>query len=167
MIIPERVGDASFLASSIMFPGRTMGSGLSRIAISQGTTRIRFPAPGEITPRSASTPKRDVTHTSATFGFAYVNDPGRESMFGKRTARFPTGSILVREKLLTPAAASPDVLVVMIKRAQGFNSKANDWEFLTVSGDMKTIRKREKEGKCRDCHASEAKNDFVFKYPAP
>ena len=88
-------------------------------------------------------------------------------MFGKGTMRFPTGSIIVREKLLTPTAASPDVLVVMVKREKGFNPKANDWEFLTVSGDLKKIDKREKEGKCQQCHASEAKNDFVFRYPAP
>ena len=88
-------------------------------------------------------------------------------MLGKGLASFPTGSILVREKLLTPNAPSPDVLVVMVKRETGFNPKANDWEFLTVSGDMKKIEKREKEGKCRACHASEASNDFVFRYPAP
>jgi Cytochrome P460 len=59
------------------------------------------------------------------------------------------------------------VLVVMVKRERGFNPKANDWEFLTVSGDLKKIEKREKEGKCRDCHASETSNDFVFRYTAP
>jgi len=150
-----------------MFPQGTLGSGLSRIAISQGTTRIRFPAPGEISPRAASKPKSDVTHTSTTFGFAYANDLARESMFGKGSVRFPAGSILVREKLNTPAAAIPDALVVMIKREKGFNRRANDWEFLTVTGDMKTIRKREKEGECQQCHASEAGNDFVFRYPAP
>lgn len=53
----------------------------------------------------------------------------------------------------------------MVKREKGFNSKANDWEFLTVTGDLKKIEKREKEGKCQQCHASEAKNDFVFRYP--
>lgn len=96
-----------------------------------------------------------------------MNDIARESMFGKNTSKFPTGSILVREKLLTPTAPSPNVLVVMVKRERGFNPKANDWEFLTVSGDMKKIEKREKEGKCRDCHASEASNDFAFRYAAP
>jgi Cytochrome P460 len=150
-----------------MFPRGTVQSGLPGIAISQGTTKIRFPAPGAISSSSASTHKRDVTHTLATFGFAYVNDLARESMFGKGTARFPTGSIIVREKLSTPTAPSPDVLVVMVKREKGFNSKANDWEFLTVSGDLKKIEKREKEGKCQQCHASEAKNDFVFRYPMP
>lgn len=88
-------------------------------------------------------------------------------MLSKGPASFPAGSILVREKLLTPTAPSPEVLVVMVKRGKGFNPKANDWEFLTVSGDLKKIEKREKEGKCRACHALEASNDFVFRYPAP
>ena len=143
-----------------------MLSGLPGIATSQGTTKIWFPAPGATSSRSAPARKGDVTHTS-TFGFAYVNDAARESMVGKKTVQFPTGSIIVREKLLTPTAASPEVLVVMVKREKGFNPKANDWEFLTVSGDMKKIERREKEGKCRACHASEVNNDFVFRYPAP
>jgi len=149
-----------------MFPQGTVQSGLPRIATSQGTTRIWFPAPGAISSSLASSRKGDVTHTTA-FGFAYVNDIARESMSGKRTTNFPTGSIIVREKLLTLTATSPDLLVVMLKREKGFNPKANDWEFLTVSGDMKKIEKREKEGKCLACHASEASKDFVFRYPAP
>jgi len=150
-----------------MFPQETLRSGLPRIATSQGTTRIWFPPPGATSSSSAPSRKHDVTHTKTTFGFAYVNDLARESMLGKKTGKFPTGSIIVREKLLTSTAPSPDVLVVMVKREKGFNPKANDWEFLTVSGDMKKIEKREKEGKCRNCHASEASNDFVFRYAAP
>jgi hypothetical protein len=146
-----------------MFPQGTVQSGLPRIATLQGTTKIRFPVPGEISP---SRPKVDVTHTS-TFGVAYANDIARGSMLSREPAKFSTGSILVREKLLTETAASPDVLVVMVKREKGFNPKASDWEFLTVSGDIKKIEKREKEGKCRQCHASEASNDFVFRYLAP
>lgn len=51
---------------------------------------------------------------------------------------------------------------MMVKRAKHFNPKANDWEFLTVSGDLKKIMKREKEGKCLGCHATAVKTDFVF-----
>lgn len=57
----------------------------------------------------------------------------------------------------------PQILVVMLKREKGFNPKANDWEFLTVSGDGKRIEKRRKEGACLACHKSKAKNDFVFR----
>ena len=146
-----------------MVPDGTLQSGLPNIGISQANTRIRFPAPGAISP---ARDKTDKSHTS-TFGIAYANDIARGSMLSTEPARFPTGSILVRERRLTPTAPSADVLVVMIKREQGFNPKANDWEFLTVSGDLKMIEKREKVGKCQACHASEAKNDFVFRYPAP
>jgi hypothetical protein len=147
-----------------MFPQGTVQSGFPGIAISQGTTKIRFPAPGAMSPsRPASA---EATHTS-TFGVAYVNDIARDSMSNKGPTKFPAGSVLVREKLSTPTSTSPEVLVVMVKREEGFDPRANDWEFLTVSGDMKKIEKREKEGKCRACHASEAKNDFVFREPGP
>jgi hypothetical protein len=146
-----------------MFPAATVQSGLPGIAVSNGTTKIHLPASGAALP---SPPATDATHTS-TFGVAYANDIARGPMLSKEPAKFPTGSVLVREKLLTSTATSPDVLVVMVKREKGFNPKANDWEFLTVSGDVKKIEKREKEGKCRACHASEAGNDFVFRYPGP
>jgi hypothetical protein len=152
-----------------MFPDGTLQSGLPNIVTSQANTRIRFPPPGAISPARNDSPARakmDNSH-AYTFGVAYANDGARRVMSGKDPGRFPAGSILVREKLLTPTATSPTVLVVMIKREKGFNPKANDWEFLTVSGDLKKIEKREKEGKCQACHASEAKNDFVFRYPAP
>jgi len=146
-----------------MFPGGTVQSGLARIATTSGTTSIWFPPLGATSPSPERA--RDVAHSS-TFGFAYANEIARESLFSKRPPKFPAGSIIVREKLRAAASTSPEVLVVMVKRERNFSPRANDWEFLTVSGDMTTIKKREKEGKCGQCHASEAKNDLVFKYPA-
>ena len=163
LVVYWRVGDASQTNSSIMFPDGTVQSGLAGMANSQAANRIRLPALGTISP---ARDKPDKSHTS-TFGIAYANDIAHRVMLSTGTLRFPTGSILVREKLLTPTAANPLVLVVMIKQEKGFNPKANDWEFLTVTGDLKKIENREKEGKCRACHGSEAKNDFVFRYPAP
>jgi len=147
-----------------MFPGGTIRSGLPGIVTSIGTTRILFPAPGATSPSPARA--SEIAH-STTFGFAYANGIAREFVFSKTPSRFAPGSVIVREKLRAPASTTPEVLVVMIKRERNFNPKANDWEFLTISGDMKTIKKREKEGKCQRCHASEAKNDYVFRYPAP
>jgi Cytochrome P460 len=160
-----RVGDAFLKASSTMFPAGTVQSGLADIATSQGTTRIRFPAPGEISPSRPKPAPASESHASS-FGVAYANEVARGSILSKEPATFPLGSILVREKLSTPTAANPEVLVVMVKREKNFNPEGNDWEFLTVSGDMKKIEKRERQGKCQQCHASEAKHDFVFPYPA-
>jgi hypothetical protein len=61
----------------------------------------------------------------------------------------------------------PELLAVMVKREKGFNPKANDWEFLTVRGDAKTIVKRVKTGECQQCHSSQAKKDFVFRTYLP
>ena len=78
--------------------------------------------------------------------------------------QFPRGSIIVREKLTKADDAQPQLLTVMIKRARGFNPKANDWEFLAVDGAMTKILERQKKGSCLDCHASEKARDVV--YPA-
>jgi hypothetical protein len=114
-----------------------------------------------------SAPAKDADHSASTYGDVYVNDLGRVSMFGKAAPILPPGSMIVREKLSSSSATKPDLLAVMIKRAKGFNPTANDWEFLVITGDGKKIERREKTGACQACHASEAKNDFVFRYPAP
>ena len=67
----------------------------------------------------------------------------------------------MREKLETEAGA-PEILTAMIKRKEGFNPEANDWEFLVISGDATKIKKREKTGDCQSCHSSVSGKDFVF-----
>jgi Cytochrome P460 len=158
MIVPLSTVGAYFRASSVMFPQGSVPDGLSTVATSGGTTRIRFPRPGEVSPSSRRSDK-DQTHTT-TFGFAYVNDVGR-SAFQQKPFRFPAGSIIVRERLPT-LTSRPDVLVVMVKHERDFNRKANGWEFLTINGDATKVLKREKQGNCLKCHASAAGNDFVF-----
>lgn len=128
--------------------------------VTQGpTTIIRFPRPGSVEPPTVKTRKNDPAHAT-TLGFAFVNDIGRES-FQREPINFPVGSVIVRERLLSPAS-NPDVLVVMVKHEKSFNRKADGWEFLTISGDATKILKREKSGKCLACHESVAPNDFVF-----
>lgn len=98
-----------------------------------------------------------------TYGVVYANAPAREALNGR--TQFPTGSIIVREKLSTPNAANPLLVVVMFKRAPGFNPKGGDWEFLTVNGDLTKVKKRQKQGKCLDCHSAQRERDFVFTVP--
>jgi len=133
---------------------------LPKITTSQGTTKIVFP--------SGVSPNRDrKADARHTFGVVYANDSARDLMLSKEPAKFPPGSVIVREKLSSPTATTADLLAVMIKREQGFNRKAGDWEFLIVSGDGKKIVTREKKGECRRCHAGQAKSDFVFREPTP
>jgi len=142
-----------------MFPQGTVLDGLPNVVTTGATTRIRFPARGETTSPPARSRQQNEGHLT-TLGFAYVNEAGRGA-FGQQPLVFPVGSIIVRERLLTPTS-NPDRLVVMIKHERDFNRKADGWEFLTVSGDATRVIEREKEGSCLSCHASASKNDFVF-----
>jgi hypothetical protein len=94
-----------------------------------------------------------------------MNGLAREAMNGGPLTRFPTGSIIVREKLNKADDEQPQLLTVMIKRRRGFNSKANNWEFLAIDGTMTKIIDRQKDGSCLACHVSQEQHDFV--YPTP
>ena len=135
------------------------------ITTSQGTTRIVFPS-AIARDGKAKAPKAEAKHSS-TFGVVYANAIAQASMLSKVPTAFPVGSVIVREKLASPTATTPELLAVMIKRAQGFSRKAGDWEYLIVSGDGKKIERREKKSECRRCHDQQAKSDFVFREPSP
>ena len=105
----------------------------------------------------------DDTSEGHTYGVVYANDSARAALAGR--TKFPAGSIIVREKLSAPDAATPQLLAVMFKRAPGFNPKGGDWEFLTVDGSLKKITARQKKGSCLDCHSRQSGRDFVFAEP--
>lgn len=117
-----------------------------------------------MTPSPERSSKQAAGHLT-TLGFSFVNEAGRAA-FSRRPFVFPVGSIIVRERLLSPSSG-PDQLVVMIKHEKDFNRKAGGWEFLTVTGDMTKVIRREKEGACLKCHSSASDNDFVFPLNQP
>ena len=88
-------------------------------------------------------------------------------MSSEKGAKFPEGSIIVREKLARADDAQPELIAVMYKRARGFSPASGDWEFLTVDGAMTKIQLRQKKGGCLDCHASQRDKDFVFQIATP
>ncbi len=132
-----------------------------------GITRFIFPDPSR--PRRSSSSDDDDDDPSphegdaTSFGVIYVNELARRAMLHEKKPRFPVGSVIVREKLMQETDAAPQVLVVMVKREQGFNLKAKDWEFLTIDGQLSKVEHREKTGSCRDCHNSQKDRDFVFR----
>ena len=117
--------------------------------------------------RPARVPQKQATHEGGgdSFGVAYANDLARSALNSEPPIKFPTGSIIVRQKLIHEGDDQPSMLTVMIKRKRGFNKAANDWEFLAVQGDAVKIIERQKKGSCLDCHSSQRDHDFV--YPPP
>jgi len=131
----------------------------SEVATSGPKKPPYFPEPVTVSQPLLRSGNPKPTHETS-FGFAYVNDLGR-SAFGLKPFVFPTGTIIVRERLLQ-LNANPDRLVVMVKHDKAFNPAANGWEFLSVNGDGTKVIKREKNGECLKCHQTAASNDFVF-----
>lgn len=121
--------------------------------------------------RDRATPERKNTDahkdSANSFGVVYANELARHALMDEKKPRFPVGSIVIREKLSQAEDARPLVLVAMVKHGQGFNPKANDWEFLVIDGNASTIQRREKTGDCLACHKEQKKTDFVFRYYLP
>lgn len=97
----------------------------------------------------------------AKFITVYVNEPGRRSMMEQVYARFPQGSIIVKEKLTTKDSKSPELLTAMIKREPGYNPGNGDWEYMALDGDGSQVRARGKLEKCQGCHKMYEGGDFV------
>jgi hypothetical protein len=153
MLVPTewRVGDVPIITSS------------------RGTMSILMP--GSVirtapTPTRRRKPKETHADDASTFGVVYVNDVARATMASAQPGKFPTGSIIVREKLARADDAQPQLVAVMLKRAPGFNPKAGDWEFLMVNGALTKIQERQKQGSCLACHATQRARDFIFQTPA-
>jgi hypothetical protein len=144
--------------ASVMFPQGTIVDGLPKVATTGSTTRIQFPKPW---PPPSTKPSRTTPEDGESFGYSYVNDTGRATMFAQGRKHYPAGTVIVRERLIPPST-SPDRLVVMIKHEPMFNPKSDGWEFLTVDGAMTKILKRERNGNCLKCHENAKQTDFVF-----
>lgn len=97
-----------------------------------------------------------------TFARVYANDLALEQI-GKDKPVFPAGSMIVREKLLTETAETPEIVTVMLKREKGFSRKTSDWEFFIIDGAVSSVKLSERVGTCSKCHAQAAETDMVFK----
>lgn len=104
---------------------------------------------------------------AASYGLIYVNEIARQTLLKEKKPQFPVGSIIVREKLLKEGDATPQLLVALVKHERGFNTKANDWEFLVLDGKASVIQRSEKTGSCQTCHAQQKETDFVFRSYLP
>ena len=93
----------------------------------------------------------------------YVNEIARQAMMAELKPNFPLGSIIVREKFQTEKSTTPALLSVMIKRAKGFSSGDNDWEFIVADGAEGKLQLREKTINCMSCHSSRIESDYVFR----
>lgn len=127
-----------------------------------------FLLPASLAGLCAMASPQAVTQTSANphrrkYFTVYVNAAGRHAMMQEQSPKFPAGSVIVKEKLLTKNGTAPELLTVMVKREKGYNPGNGDWEYQVFNGQG---TKRQGAGKlenCQSCHAINKQTDYVFR----
>lgn len=165
----------AFTLGSICVPSVTPANKASRddlkaseIAGYKGWTRVN-PKPVKLdaqiavmcAPASAAR-TTDGPHSNK-FITVFVNDKGKQALLKEASPQFPQGAIIVKEKLASETADVPELLTAMVKREPGFNPSSNDWEFMVLGGDAKTVIERGKLENCITCHTAKRAQDFVFR----
>lgn len=115
---------------------------------------------------------RDFIETSSNphrqkYFTVYVNDIGRSAMMNEKIPKFPEGSVIVKEKLLSEDSNAPELLTVMIKRKKDFNPTTGDWEYMVINGAGTKVEGRGNLENCRSCHTLNKQTDYIFRSYLP
>lgn len=85
-----------------------------------------------------------------------INDKGETTFFGDRSKAFPTGSVIVKEKLPSRDSKVAESLGVMMKTENG-------WEFAYQDAERKVFRGKHELDNCYTCHSKIEQSDQVFR----
>jgi hypothetical protein len=94
----------------------------------------------------------------------FVNKIGRTAMLAEKKPQFPEGAIIVKERLPLKKSSASEWLMAMVKREEGFNPAAGDWEFFVLRTPEKVVIERGRIENCQACHARAKETDFVFRH---
>ena len=97
----------------------------------------------------------------------YVNEVGRKAMLDQKNPQFPTGSVIVKEKLSARDSQTPELLTVMIKQKKGFNPASGDWEYMVADGTGSRVEGRGNLQNCQSCHVARPQTDYIFRTYLP
>ncbi len=105
---------------------------------------------------ASAPPPATYTHASPSIHI-YANPQAADTIAQKRKV-FPTGAVIVKEKLGDNGAVTG--IGGMVKRAAGFDPKSGDWEwFYSEKASGFSIGKLQN---CADCHANSKHTDYVI-----
>lgn len=166
------------LLSLLLVPGLSLGESQSRdvtidarsvFALRDSLTLLN-PTPHFVSPELAalciSPPPEDMVaraveragpHADQAVNF-YVSPDGLAAM-SSLGQQFPTGTILIKEKL-SPSEDTAIAVGGMVKRPKGFDPKNGNWEYFYASKDGTFEMGR--MSNCVDCHAKARASDHVF-----
>jgi hypothetical protein len=91
------------------------------------------------------------------------NEPARATLVAGRAGEFTPGAAIVKEKWVTKGTNQLVAVGMMIRRENGFDPSAGDWEFAYWEEGKGISRGPSQSRYCADCHASAERGDFVFR----
>lgn len=113
---------------------------------------------------AAPPPARTASIHAAKYITVYTNEIGRKAMSDPKMATaFPTGSIIVKEKLPSIDSRKAELLTVMVKREKGFAPDDGDWQYFVADPTGKITARGKDVEACAKCHRDAAKTQFVFR----
>jgi len=89
------------------------------------------------------------------------------AVFHSQIARFPEGSVIVKEKLPSKESSAPELLTVMVKREPGYNPQNGDWEYIALDGSGKSVQARGRLENCQACQMMVKDRDYVSRNYLP
>ena len=137
----------------------------------EGWTNWPVVTPGnyKISPRLAAFCRAIPTGTEGPAGphldvpiKVHVHPVGVAAMTRQASRVFPSGTVIVKAKYSPVSFVTPPDLGIMIKREAGFDPSGGDWEYAYVTAGTASETTRGVIANCKECHARQQKNDFVF-----
>lgn len=111
-------------------------------------------------PRQQPENPHEPNYPAKAFCNVYVSPAAKEIMLsGKGT--YPEGSLVIKSKLATAKAETPELLTVMQKMPAGYDVQHGDWKYLIVEGSTLKQLAAGRIDSCQSCHDQYAETDFV------
>jgi hypothetical protein len=119
---------------------------------------------------AAAAPAATTTRTGAarygphdqTVATIYMNASAADAFAARPAAKYPVGSVIVKEKK-SVGPAGHDGVEGMVKRPAGYDPPHGDWEYFYFQGPAATAKiDSGKIATCVRCHAGAANKDYVF-----
>lgn len=93
----------------------------------------------------------------------YVTPATAKEAFRLKKNEFPVGTTVVKEKLASATAKTPELLTVMVKRKKGYDKAGGDWQYYVLNGSGTKILANSRLKQCRDCHQERKTQGFLFR----
>jgi hypothetical protein len=127
---------------------------------SQVSMLCRMPSARE---RAALIQQERTVNPHADYHIRVYVTPTSKAAFRWKDKELPVGTTVVKEKLASATAKTPELLTVMVKRHKGYDPTGGDWQYYVLDGSGTKILADTRLKHCRECHQLSKTQGFLFR----